>query len=106
MILEASFRYLTVAESSRLLCLSRLISEHAVSSLKKLVLLENTNLQKEVRLRIWKTLFLPSLKDLVCKDYTGKPLDEDDNIIVLDVRRTYSGNKAFDKEVVFPVIRN
>lgn len=100
-LIEAGCRFLSFCDLLPLLCLSKKSSEYGIKSLKKRALLEEKDLPKQTRLEIWRSYFIPSLSNLTFKDYSGVPLDEDDNIIMLDVKRTYSSNKSFDKEVVF-----
>lgn len=99
-ILEAGLRFLPFVEASRLVTLSKLTTDEAVRGLKKKALIEATSVPRSVRVMIWKSFFSPSALTLKFKDHTGVSLDEDDNIINLDVKRTYSNNPAFDKPVV------
>lgn len=100
--LEACLRFLTFQELVKIITLNKATSSEAIKGLKKKALIELTSIQKTERLMLWRSFFTESAQNMKFKTYTDAVLDDDDNIINLDVKRTYSNNASFDKAVNLP----
>lgn len=97
--LEACLRFLNFQELVKIITLNKATSSEAIKGLKKKALIELTSIQKTERVMLWRSFFTESAQDMKFKTYTDAVLDDDDNIINLDVKRTYSNNASFDKAV-------
>lgn len=71
----------------------------SIREVQENVLISQVNLATEVRKQLWLSLTSGNWENIKIQDFKNFILDEDDQIIALDVKRTYSQNLEFNKKV-------
>lgn len=67
------------------------------------ILLVDSNIDYDIRMRLWSQYVLPKYENEKLKKLE---LNDDDEIIILDVKRTYPHHKDFSKETLINILKN
>ena len=105
-IFEKTIKFLDFKET----LLLSMVDKQAYRELKMPIystfLLSNVTLTREQRQKIWSKFILSKYSKLNLKNLSISLQDHDDDIILLDVKRTYPTDKNFDKNMLIKILRN
>jgi hypothetical protein len=98
-LIESALRYLLPREVYMVSRSCKTLWKDGSILARRAALMTDQTLSAEIREQLWKSFIDPALLNHLLKDYKGKMQDDDDHVIVLDVKRTYSDFADFSKEV-------
>jgi len=99
--------FLEFLDCVELLCLSKKHNDQLRMPLYRSVLMDSSiQLQRDTRETLWVKFILDEYKHLKINDESIlTENDHDDDVILLDVKRTYPNNKNFDKNILIKILR-
>lgn len=105
-VLKKVIPYLKAQDSIELLLLNKKAHLELNRELSRVVLLREENLKPKVRESLWLDFIDEQFGSLELQEISIDLDDHDDDIILLDVKRTYPWDENFDKNILIKILRN